>query len=94
MNLFGGPLARPRIWCCSAPVGSTGIRIVDAAGGVTDEARANAAKHDDEEQRAALVVLIALINATNRLGVITRLPGGDHQPGQFSVWKEHHEFSA
>ncbi|MBT2233540.1 carboxymuconolactone decarboxylase family protein [Nonomuraea sp. NEAU-A123] len=61
-----------------------GTRIADAAGGVTDEAWANAAKHYDEEQLAALVMLIALINANNRLGVITRLPGGDYQPGQFA----------
>ncbi|GAA2367669.1 carboxymuconolactone decarboxylase family protein [Nonomuraea africana] len=60
-----------------------GTRIADAAGGVTDEVWATAAKHYDEEQLAALVLLIALINATNRLGVITRLPGGDYQPGQF-----------
>ena len=32
-----------------------GTRIADAAGGVTDEAWANAAKHYDEEQLAALV---------------------------------------
>jgi alkylhydroperoxidase family enzyme len=32
---------------------------------------------------AALVSLIVLINATNRLAVITRQPGGNHQPGQF-----------
>jgi hypothetical protein len=29
------------------------------------------------------VSLIALIKATNRLAVITRQPGGNHQPGQF-----------
>jgi len=28
------------------------------------------------------VSLIVLINATNRLAVITRQPGGNHQPGQ------------
>jgi AhpD family alkylhydroperoxidase len=60
-----------------------GTRIADAAGGVTDEAWANAAKHYDEEQLAALVLLIALINANNRLGVITRQAGGHYQPGQF-----------
>jgi AhpD family alkylhydroperoxidase len=60
-----------------------GTRIADAAGGVTDAAWANAAQHYDEEQLAALVVLIALINASNRLAVITRLPGGDYQPGEF-----------
>jgi AhpD family alkylhydroperoxidase len=54
-----------------------GTRIADAAGGVTDEAWAQAAEHYDEEQLAALVTLIALINASNRLGVITRQRGGD-----------------
>src|SRR5258707_15336890 len=57
-----------------------GTRIADAAVGVTDEAWANAAKHYDEEQLAALVCLIALINTSNRMGVITQLRGGDYQP--------------
>jgi AhpD family alkylhydroperoxidase len=60
-----------------------GTRIADAAGGVTDEAWANAAKHYDEDQLAALVSLIAEINAWNRLNVITRRPAGDYQPGQW-----------
>jgi AhpD family alkylhydroperoxidase len=60
-----------------------GTRIADAAGGVTDEAWANAAKHYDDDQLAALVSLIALINAYNRLNVITRRPAGDYQPGQW-----------
>ena len=60
-----------------------GTRIADGAGGVTDEAWANAAKHYDDDQLAALVSLIALINAYNRLNVITRRPGGDYQPGQW-----------
>ena len=51
--------------------------------GSRDEAWANAAKHYDEDQLAALVVLIAFINAFNRLNVITRQPAGDYQPGQF-----------
>ncbi|MFG2893122.1 carboxymuconolactone decarboxylase family protein [Streptomyces sp. NPDC048248] len=60
-----------------------GTRIADAAGGVTDEAWANAAKHYDEEQLAALVSLIALINVYNRVNVIVQQPAGDYQPGQF-----------
>ncbi len=60
-----------------------GTRIADAAGGVTDEAWANAAKHYDDDQLAALVALIALINAYNRMNVITRQPGGEYQPGQW-----------
>ncbi|MEU8786587.1 carboxymuconolactone decarboxylase family protein [Streptomyces sp. NPDC048637] len=60
-----------------------GTRIADAAGGVTDEAWANAAKHYDGEQLAALVCAIALINAFNRGNVMIQQPAGDYQPGQF-----------
>lgn len=60
-----------------------GTRIADAAGGVTEEAWANAAKHYDEDQLAALVSLIAFMNAVNRMNVITQQPAGDYQPGQF-----------
>jgi AhpD family alkylhydroperoxidase len=60
-----------------------GTRIADAATGVTDEAWANAAKHYDDDQLAALVSLIAIINAYNRMNVITRQTGGDYQPGQW-----------
>jgi AhpD family alkylhydroperoxidase len=60
-----------------------GTRIADASGGVTDTAWANAAKHYDDDQLAALVSLIALINTYNRMNVITRQPGGDYQPGQW-----------
>jgi len=60
-----------------------GTRIADAAGGVTDEAWMQAAKHYDEEQLAALVCLIALINTYNRINVILRQPAGDYQPGQW-----------
>jgi len=60
-----------------------GTRLADGAGGVSDEAWANAAKHYDEDQLAALVSLIAGINAWNRLNVITQQPAGDYQPGQW-----------
>ena len=59
-----------------------GTRIADA-GCVTDDVWANAAEHYDEEQLMALVSLIAVINAFNRLNVITKQPAGDYQPGQF-----------
>src|ERR1700683_5440749 len=59
-----------------------GTRIADAAGGVPDEAWENAAKHYDEEQLAALVCTIALINAFNRGNVIIQQPAGNYQPGQ------------
>jgi AhpD family alkylhydroperoxidase len=60
-----------------------GTRIADAAGGVPDEVWANAAKHYDEDQLTALVVLIAAMNAVNRMNVIVQQPVGDYQPGQF-----------
>lgn len=60
-----------------------GTRIADAAGGVTDEAWENAAKYYDEDQLAALVSLIALINTYNRLNVIVKQPAGGYQPGMF-----------
>ncbi|MEU7636732.1 MULTISPECIES: carboxymuconolactone decarboxylase family protein [unclassified Streptomyces] len=58
-----------------------GTRIADAAGGVTDEAWANAAEHYDEEQLAALVCVIALINAFNRGNVMVQQPAGGYRPG-------------
>ena len=61
-----------------------GTRIADASGGVTDEAWLNATKHYDEEQLAALVSLIALINTFNRFNVIVQQPAGGYQPGQFA----------
>jgi AhpD family alkylhydroperoxidase len=61
-----------------------GTRIADAAGGVTDETWANAAKHYDNDQLAALVCLIAGINTWNRLNVICQNQGGDYQPGQWA----------
>ncbi|MFC6066381.1 carboxymuconolactone decarboxylase family protein [Streptomyces ochraceiscleroticus] len=60
-----------------------GTRIADAAGGVPDEVWANAAKYYDEDQLAALVCVIAIINAFNRGNVITQQPAGDYQVGQF-----------
>jgi AhpD family alkylhydroperoxidase len=60
-----------------------GTRIADAAGGVSDEVWQNAAKYYDEDQLMALVCVIALINAYNRMNVIVQTPAGSYQPGQF-----------
>ncbi len=59
-----------------------GTRIADAAGGVSDEAWANAAKYFDEAQLSALVIGIAVINTFNRLNVITQQPAGHYVVGQ------------
>ncbi len=60
-----------------------GTRVADAAGGVGDEVWAYAAKHYDNEQLAALVILVSFMNTANRLNIITRQPAGDYEPGQF-----------
>ncbi|GAA5005247.1 carboxymuconolactone decarboxylase family protein [Streptomyces siamensis] len=60
-----------------------GTRVADAAGGVGDEAWANAAKYYDEDQLVALISLIAVINAYNRINVINQQPAGSYRPGQF-----------
>ncbi|MEU8956962.1 carboxymuconolactone decarboxylase family protein [Streptomyces sp. NPDC048518] len=59
-----------------------GTRVADAAGGVSDEVWARAAKHYTEEQLAALVVHVAFMNMVNRMNIITRQPAGDYVPGQ------------
>jgi AhpD family alkylhydroperoxidase len=59
-----------------------GTRLADGTG-VSDEVWENAAKHYDEDQLLALVSLIAVINAFNRLNVLTRQPAGDYVVGQF-----------
>jgi AhpD family alkylhydroperoxidase len=61
-----------------------GTRLADAPGGVSDEVWDYTRKHYDDDQLAALVSLIALINTYNRMNVITRQPAGDYQPGQWT----------
>jgi AhpD family alkylhydroperoxidase len=61
-----------------------GTRLADDHRGVSDETWAEVRKHYDDDQIAALVSLVALINAANRLGVILRNKGGSYQPGMFA----------
>ena len=61
-----------------------GTRLADACHGVSDETWAQARKHYDDDQIAALVCLVAMINAANRLGVIVRQQGGSYEPGMFA----------
>lgn len=58
-------------------------RVADGAGGVSDEAWANAAKYFNDDQLAALVTTIAIINAYNRFNITLKNPGGGYQPGQW-----------
>lgn len=60
-------------------------RIADAAAGVSDATWDQAREYFDEDQLSDLVILIALMNATNRMSVIVRKPGGDYQPGQLAA---------
>jgi AhpD family alkylhydroperoxidase len=61
-----------------------GTRLGDAHHGVTDETWAQVRKHYDDDQIAALVCLVAMINAANRLGVIVGQQGGSYQPGMLA----------
>ena len=61
-----------------------GTRLADANHGVSDETWAEVRKHYDDDQIVALVSLVAMINAANRLGVIPRNPGGSYEPGMFA----------
>ena len=61
-----------------------GTRLADACQGVSDETWARVRKHYDDDQIAALVSLVAMINAANRLGVIVRQKGGSYVPGMFA----------
>ena len=65
-----------------------GTRLADAYQGVSDETWDLVRKHYDDDQLAALVCLVAVINAANRLGVIVHQKGGSYQPGMFADWAE------
>jgi len=61
-----------------------GTRLADAYDGVSDETWAQVRKHYVDDEVAALVCLVAMINAANRLGVILRQKGGSYEPGMFA----------
>ena len=60
-----------------------GTRLADADQGVSDETWARVRKHYDDDQIAAMVRLVAMINAANRLAVIVHQKGGAYEPGMF-----------
>jgi AhpD family alkylhydroperoxidase len=61
-----------------------GTRLADAHPGVSDDTWAQVRKHYDDDQIAALVSLVALVNAANRLAVIVHQKGGSYEPGMFA----------
>ena len=62
-----------------------GTRLADVHHGVSDQTWAQVRKHYDDDQIAALVFLVALINAANRLAVIVHQQGGSYEPGMFAA---------
>jgi AhpD family alkylhydroperoxidase len=69
--------------CAALALAEEGTRLADANHGVSDETWAQVRKHYDDDQIAALVYLVAMINAANRLLVITQTNGGSYEPGMF-----------
>jgi AhpD family alkylhydroperoxidase len=61
-----------------------GTRLADVHTGVSDETWAQVRKHYDDDHTAALVCLVALINAANRLNVILRNPAGSYEAGMLA----------
>ena len=61
-----------------------GTRIADASEGVSDETWTLAAKHYTEDELVALVTVIAMINATNRMAVMLNQQGGSYKAGMFA----------
>jgi AhpD family alkylhydroperoxidase len=55
--------------------------------GVSDDTWAAVRKHYDDEQTAALVCLLGLINAANRMAVITHQKGGSYQTGAMAQFE-------
>jgi AhpD family alkylhydroperoxidase len=62
-----------------------GTRIADGNTGVNEDVWQAARKNFDDEQLAALITTIAVINAWNRLNVIVGTPAGSYQPGQHAA---------
>lgn len=60
-----------------------GTRLADAHQGVSDATWTRVREHYDDDQLAALVYLVAMINAANRVLVITRTMGGSYEAGAF-----------
>ena len=62
-----------------------GTRLGDANHGVSDETWALVRKHYDDDQIAALVCLVGMINAANRMAVIVHQKGGSYEAGMLAT---------
>jgi AhpD family alkylhydroperoxidase len=70
--------------CAALALTEEGTRLADSHQGVSDETWAEVRTHYNEDQLVALVSLIAMINANNRLSVILNYEGGSYTPGMFT----------
>ena len=59
-------------------------RLADASEGVSDETWTFAAKYYTEDELIALVTVIAMINASNRIAITLNQRGGSYTPGMFA----------
>ena len=62
-----------------------GTRLADSPDGVSDETWARVREHYDDEQIAALVALVGLINAANLMNVIVGTEGGSYDPAMLAA---------
>ena len=62
-----------------------GTRLADACQGVSDGTWAQVREHYDDNQIAALVAAVALINAANRMAVLVHQKGGSYEVGMFGT---------
>jgi AhpD family alkylhydroperoxidase len=62
-----------------------GTRLADADQGVSDETWEAIRKHYDDDEVGTLIVLVAMINAATRMGVIVHQQGGTYEPGMFAA---------
>lgn len=62
-----------------------GTRLADAHAGVSDETWAQVREHFGDEEVAALITVVAMINAFNRLNVIVQNPAGEYRAGMLAA---------
>jgi AhpD family alkylhydroperoxidase len=62
-----------------------GTRLADAHTGVSDETWAAVREHYAEDEIAALVGLVSMINAANRFNVIVGMRGGSYEPAMLAA---------
>lgn len=62
-----------------------GTRLADAFTGVSDDTWAAVRRNFDDDQIAVLITLVGMINAANRMNVISGAKGGNYDPGMIAA---------